>query len=267
MLKSIDNLSSETAKSLSGFFGSRLSDKFALFSLLDFQAVDGAWVQIEKDEVTALIVQKEMSKVYVTANSNADLYGMADFIRGLGGMVVHCPSELTSRLGVTAFSKLSLTELSGGCETTKKAVDLSGEPRKAFELITQKKLNILKDSLSGKDLKKYTEKAYREWLSKIKRGIDGGFTAVTAVTAGENSVLCAAVSDRLDKTVYLREIAEDTDFSKMGYSSDCVKAVCGELSKNGEVIFTACDDIKTENFYKKIGFERKDYLDLGIVEL
>lgn len=267
MLKIIDNLSPDTAKNLSRFFGLRLSDRFSLFSLLDFQAVDGAWVQTEKNEVTALIVQKEMSKVYVTANSEADLYETADFIRGLGGMVVHCPSEITSRLGVTAFSKLSLMELSGGCESTKKAVDLSDEPKKAFELTAQRKFNILKDSLSGKDIKKYTEKAYREWYSKIKRGIDGGFTSVTAVKAGENSVLCAAVSDRLDDTVYLREIAEDADFGKMGYSSDCVKAVCGELSKNGEKIFVACNDIKTENFYKKIGFERKDYLDLGIVEL
>ncbi len=267
MLKGIDNLSPDTAKSLSDFFGSRPSDRFALFSLLDFQAVDGAWVQTEGNEVTALIVQKEMSKVYVTANGNADLYGMADFIRQLGGMVVHCPSELTSRLGVTAFSKLSLMELSGGCGRTEKTADISRDPRKAFELTAQKRLNALKYSLSEKDLKKYGEKAYREWLKRIKRGVDGGFTSVTAVKAGENSVLCAAVSDRLNETVLLREIAEDADFGKTGYFSDCVKAICGELSGKGEKILVACGDIKTENFYKKIGFERKDYLDLGIVEL
>lgn len=267
MLKVIDNLSGKTAQKLLRFFGDSITGAYALFAALDFSIVDGMWVQMQGDDITALIVKREMSRVYVSANDESDYYELADFIAGLGGMVVHCPAQITARIGVTAFSKLTLMSLEAETEDGRSAYKVNGNLRPAFELLTQSKQAILKDGIEKKDLKKLTDRAYREWLDKTERGIKNGFTDVLAVNAGENSVLAVAVADKLGDFSFIREIATDADFGKMGYATDCVKGICSYLIKDNKTVFIVCDDIKTENFYKKIGFERKDYLELGIVEI
>lgn len=267
MIKIIDNLSAETAFNLLPFFSENCCDAYVVFSLLDWTSVDAAWVQTQGDEISALIVQKELSKLYVTANDNSDYYELADFISRLGGMVVHCPCGITSRLGVTAFSKLGLMVLNKDIESSKKAVNINDNLKQAFDLLTQSSKNILKKGIENKDLKKYTQRAYKEWLSKTSRGIFNGYTSVMGIKLSDKSLLSVAIADKLAGMIYIRDVATDSDYRKMGYATDCIRALCNNFREDNEVVFLACDDIRTENFYKKIGFERKDYLELGIVEL
>ena len=121
--------------------------------------------------------------------------------------------------------------------------------------------------LKEKDFKKLSERAYKEWLSRTTRGIFNGFTTVRAVKSGENSILSVAVADKLGNNIYIRDVATDSDFRKMGYASDCISGICRDFMCEGDTVFLACNDLATEKFYKKIGFERKAYLDLGIIEL
>ena len=62
-------------------------------------------------------------------------------------------------------------------------------------------------------------------------------------------------------------VATDADFRRMGYASDCISGICKDFRKNGEEIFLACNDLQSENFYRKIGFIRKEYMDVGIFEI
>lgn len=269
MLKLIENLGAQTASQLSTFVPDTLSGRYVLFSLLDFTGVDGAWVQTIDDEVTALVVQKEMSKVFVTATDEADFYELGDFILRLGGMVVHCPDSISEKIGMTAYSKLTLMRLEGEIPEGRASVELNDNLRPVFELLIQskKKPLITEDKKAYKEIQKFTDRAYNEWLAKTSRGIFNGFTSVRAVKAGENSVLSVAVADRLGSTVYLRDVATDSDFRRMGYASDCISGICKDFCKNGEEIFLACNDLQSENFYRKIGFVRKEYMDVGIFEI
>lgn len=267
MLKQIDNLSKDTPLGLKNFFGNDCAGLYTLFSLLDNESVDGAWVQTQNDSVTALVVKREMSKVFVTAADGADLYELADFISELGGVVVHCPSKITSRIGVTAFSKLSLMSLDTHVKSSKTAVNMQNDLRSVFNILTDSKSNILKKGIDEKQVRKISDKAYKQWLSGVEKGVLDGYTQALGVKVGDNSVLAAALAQKIDDTVFIRNIATDADYGKMGYSSDCIAALCnGMRSENGTVI-VACNDIKSENFYKKIGFQRQAYLELGIVEL
>lgn len=269
MIKLVENLSDKTALQLVEFFGSSVEGLYVLISLLDYTSVDGAWVQTQGEEVTALIVQKEMSKVYLTANDMADFYELSDFISRLGGMVIHCESKTTAKIGMTAFSKISLMVLNENIEAGRASIELNDNLRPVFDLLTRSRQDIIKDStmLNGKDLKKLSDRAYKEWLSRTTRGIFNGFTMVRAVKSGENSILSVAVADRLEKNIYIRDVATDNDFRKMGYASDCICGICRDFKRDGDTVFLACNDSVSENFYKKIGFERKAYLDLGIIEL
>lgn len=269
MLKLIENLSAKTASALSEFFSDRLSGCYVLFSLLDYTGVDGAWVQTVDDEVTALVVQKEMSKVFVAARDEADFYELGDFISRLGGMVVHCPDEYTRRIGVTAFSKLTLMKLEGEIPGGRKSVELNDNLRPVFDLLIQSKAKALEtgNRKANKEIGKYTDRAYNEWLSKTSRGIFNGYTSVRAVKAAENCILSVAVADRLGNTVYLRDVATDGDFRRMGFATDCISGICRDFCVGGEDVFLACNDLQSENFYRKIGFVRKEYMDLGIIEL
>lgn len=269
MIKLVENLSQDTALQLSEFFRDSLCSMFVLFSILDWTNVDGVWVQTEQDDVTALVVQREMSKVYVCANDRSDFYELADFISRLGGMVVHCSSEITERLGVTAYSKISLMLLEGEIPEGRETAELNDGLRKAFDLLVQSKKKTLcaNNTLAAGQLKKVTDKAYKEWLSKTSRGIFNGFTQVRAVKAGENALLSVAIADRLGSDVYIRDVATDSDFRKMGYATDCISGICRDFSKDADRVFLACNDVKTENFYKKLGFVRKEYLDIGIIEI
>lgn len=267
MLKLIENLNAETAQNLSMILPDDFVSSYVLFSLLDWYAVDGAWVQTEGEEVTALVVEKESTKLYVTASDEADFCELADFIKQLGGLVVNCSSAVTKKLNVTGFSKLSVMSLCREEESGRQAVTLNDNLRPVFNLLTQSRNDIIKNGVDDLKLKKYNEKAYKEWLSRTSRGIFGGYTVVKAVYAAQNSVLSAAVADKLGERIYIRDVATDSAFRKMGYASDCVRAMCAELKTDTNEIFLVCDDIKTENFYKKLGFERKDYIELGIVEL
>lgn len=269
MIKLIENLSDKTAVQLVEFFGSTVEGMYVLISLLDYTSVNGAWVQTQGDNVTALVVQKEMSKVFVTANDSADFYELGDFISRLGGMVIHCESTTAARIGMTSFSKISLMVLSENTEAGRASVELNDNLRPVFDLLTRSKQDIIKDSamFKSKDLKIISDMAYKEWLSRTARGIFNGFTTVRAVKSGENSILSVAVADRLEKNIYIRDVATDNDFRKMGYASDCICGICRDFKRDGDTVFLACNDSVSENFYKKIGFERKAYLDLGIIEL
>ncbi len=269
MIKLIENLTDKTALQLVEFFGSTVEGIYVLISLLDYTSVDGAWIQTQGDDVTALVIQKEMSKVFVTANSNADYYELGDFISRLGGMVIHCESKTTAKIGMTSFSKISLMVLNKKIEAGRNSVELNDNFRPVFDLLTKSRQNIIKDSvmLKSKDFKKLSERAYKEWLSRTTRGIFNGFTTVRAVKSGENSILSVAVADKLGNNIYIRDVATDSDFRKMGYASDCISGICRDFMCEGDTVFLACNDLATENFYKKIGFERKAYLDLGIIEL
>lgn len=267
MLKLIENLNAETAQSLWKILPGDLVSSFTLFSLLDWYTVDGAWLQTNGGEITALAVEKESTKLYVTANDNADFCELAEFIKHLGGLVVNCPSAITKKLNVTPFSKLSVMSLCEEVKSGKEAITLNDDLRPVFKILTQSRNEIIKNGVSDIKLKKFNEKAYKEWLSKTSRGILNGYTVVKAVKAAENSVLSVAVADKLGDRVYIRDVATDLGFREMGYASDCVRALCAELKTDSNEIFLVCDDIKTENFYKRLGFERKDYIELGIVEL
>ena len=269
MLKLIENLSDKTAAQLYPFFSDSLSGQYVLFSMLDHTGVDGAWVQTLDDEVTALVVQKEMSKAFVTATDEADFYELGDFIARLGGMVIHCSDRITERIGMTAFSKITLMTLEGEIPEGRQSVELNDNLKPVFELLIQSKKKAVEtdNKKVHREIQKYTDRAYKEWLSKTSRGIFNGFTSVRAVRAGENSILSVAVADRLNKTVYLRDVATDADFRRMGYASDCISGICRDFSTEGDSVFLACNDLQSENFYKKIGFVRKEYMDLGIIEL
>lgn len=269
MIKLIENLSDKTALQLVEFFGSSVEGMYVLISLLDYTSVDGAWVQTQGEEITALVVQKEKSKVYLTANDAADFYELGDFISRLGGMVIHCSSHITAKIGMTSFSKISLMVLSENIEAGRASVELNDGLRPVFDLLTKSRQAIIKDTslVKSKELKKLSDRAYNEWLSRTSRGIFNGFTTVRAVKTGENSILSVAVADRLESFIYVRDVATDSDFRKMGYASDCISGICRDFKQQGDTVFLACNDLATENFYKKIGFERKAYLDLGIIEL
>lgn len=267
MIKLIENLSKNTAEDLTAFFPDDTAAAFTLFSLLDFTSVDGAWLQTQGEDITALVVEKESSKVYVCACDTADLYELSDFITRLGGVVVHCCSDITERLGVTAFSKISVMalkkELTGGRES----VEINDGLRPVFDLLTQSKTEILTNAVEKKDLKKYTDRAYKEWLSRTTRGIFSGYTSVRAIKVGENSILSVAIADRLGKSIFIRDVATDSEFRRMGYASDCISGLCRDFKRDGERVLLACNDLKTEKLYNKIGFEREIYMDLGIIEL
>lgn len=267
MIKLIENLSKTTANSLLDFFSQSAENIFILSSLLDFTNVDGAWLQTQEDCVTALVVEKEKSKVYVCAKENSDFYELADFISRLGGTVVHCPSYITQKLGVTAFSKISVMELKNEIKSGKESLEINDGFRPIFDLLIQSKQDALANTVDKKELKKYTDRAYKEWLSRTTRGVFGGFTSVRAVKAGEKSVLSVAIADKIGDNIFIRDVATDKDFRKMGYASDCIGGICRDFRQDGERVFLACNDLKTERFYEKLGFEREKYIDLGIVEL
>lgn len=267
MLKLIENINAETAKTLADVLPRDLPTSYVLFSLLDWYSVNGAWVQDVDGEMTALIVEKENTKLYVTANEKADYLEIAEFIKLLGGLVVHSSAAITKRLGVTAFSKITLMTLNTVPNANKNVVTLTDNLRLVFDLVTSGCNDIIKQGIKDRDLKKYNDRAFKEWLSKTSRGILNGYTSVKAVKEAENSILSVAIADTLGDRIYIRDVATDPGFRKMGYASDCVSSLCAELKTESNEIFLACDDIKTENFYKKLGFERKDYIELGIVEL
>lgn len=269
MLKIIENLSEKTAEQLYDFFSEKPSGLYVLFALLDWTGVDGAWLQSVDGDVTALVVQREQSKVYVTARENADFYELGDFITRLGGMVIHCPADITERIGMTAFSKISLMCIEKEIESPRKSVEINDNLRPVFDLLTQSKRKILTQNPNVKlrEVKKYTDRAYNEWLARTSRGIFNGYTSVRAIKQGVNAILSVAVADRLKSSVYIRDVATDNDFRRMGYATDCISGLCSDFKAQGEMAFLACNDLKTENFYKNLGFETKEYMDLGIIEI
>lgn len=268
MLRLIENLSEDTAVKLSGVLDEDYITSFVLFSLLDWVTVDGAWLQSENDDITALIVQKERTKLYITANEKADFTEIAEFIKCLGGMVVHCSSKITSKIGVTGFSKVSIMAFEGSTQKSEtKAVTLTDDLRMVYNLLTEKANSIMQNSFDKKNLKKVNENAYKEWLSRTSRGMLKGYTVVKAIKAGENSILSVAIADRLKDKVYIRDVTTDSAYRKMGYGTDCIISLCNEFLKDNATVFLCCDNIATEKFYKKLGFEARDYIELGIVEM
>lgn len=269
MLKIIENLSEKTAEQLYDFFREKLSGLYVVFSLLDWTGVDGVWVQSIDDEVTALVIQREMSKVFVTATENADFYELGDFISRLGGMVIHCSADISEKIGMTAFSKISLMSAENEIDSKRNSVEINDNLRPVFDLLTQSRQDIIKQKtvFTTRSVKKFTDRAYNEWLSRTSRGIFNGYTSVRAVKQGENSILSVAVADKLKTSVYIRDVATDSGFRQMGYATDCISGLCKDFKEQGDLVFLACNDMKTENFYKKLGFETKEYLDLGIIEI
>lgn len=267
MLRRIENINAQTAEQLLSVLPQDFITAFTLFALLDWCAVDGAWVQSdEKEQVTALVVQKDQTKAYVSAGENADFEELALFLRHLGGLVIYCAPEFTARLGVTPFSRHSFMVLSETPEPGKKAVSVidTNDLRPVFDLLIQSARAAAGDSIQ---FQKHSERAFQEWLSRTSRGMLGGYTAVKAVYAAKNALLSAAVADTLGKFVYIRDVATDRDYRKMGYGSDCVRGLCADLKQADNQIFLLCDDLKTERFYQKTGFVRQGSVELGIVEL
>lgn len=267
MLRQIENINAQTAEQLLSVLPQDFLTAFTLFALLDWCAVDGAWVQSdEKEQVTALVVQKDQTKAYVSAGENADFEELALFLRHLGGLVIYCAPEFTARLGVTPFSRHSFMVLSETPEPGKKAVSVidTNDLRPVFDLLIQSARAAAGDSMQ---FQKHSERAFQEWLSRTSRGMLGGYTAVKAVYAAKNALLSAAVADTLGKFVYIRDVATDRDYRKMGYGSDCVRGLCADLKQADNQIFLLCDDLKTERFYQKTGFVRQGSVELGIVEL
>lgn len=264
MLRIIDNLSADTAKQLFSVLPDTLCTAFTLFSLLDVHRVDGAWVQTEGDSVTALVVSEGQTKAYVTAAENADFEELQYFLRTLGGVVVHCVPKQTDKLGVTPFSKKSLMELCALPDGGKQAKTVTDNLRPLYDLLVQAASSAAGNTA---DFQKFSDRAYKEWLSKTSRGIFGGYTVVKAVYIGENSLLAAGVADILGNYVYIRDVVTDKDYRQMGYGSDCVRGLCADLKTDTNRIFLLCGDLKTERFYQKSGFVRKGYIQQGIVEL
>lgn len=267
MLRRIENINAQTAEQLLSVLPQDFITAFTLFALLDWCAVDGAWVQSdEKEQVTALVVQKDQTKAYVSVGENADFEELALFLRHLGGLVIYCAPEFTARLGVTPFSRHSFMVLSETPEPGKKAVSVidTNDLRPVFDLLIQSARAAAGDSIQ---FQKHSERAFQEWLSRTSRGMLGGYTAVKAVYAAKNALLSAAVADTLGKFVYIRDVATDRDYRKMGYGSDCVRGLCTDLKQADNQIFLLCDDLKTERFYQKTGFVRQGSVELGIVEL
>lgn len=228
MLRRIENINAQTAEQLLGVLPQSLMTAFTLFALLDWCAVDGAWVQSdEQEQVTALVVQKDQTKAYVSVGENADFEELALFLRHLGGLVIHCVPDYTARLGVTPFSRHSFMVLSETPEPGKAAVSVTDTNalRPVFDLLTQSARAAAGDSAQ---FRKYSERAFQEWLSRTSRGMLGGYTAVKAVYAAENSLLSAAIADTLGQYVYIRDVATDRDYRKMGYGSDCVRGLCAD---------------------------------------
>lgn len=264
MLKRIENLSASTAKQLVSVLPDTLCTAFTLFSLLDVHRVDGAWVQTEGENVTALVVSEGQTKAYVTASDDADFEELQYFLRTLGGEVVHCLPEQVEKLGVSPFSKKSLMELYKLPGGGKQARTVNDNLRPIYDLLVQAASSAAGDN---RDFQKFSDRAFKEWLSKTSRGIFGGYTVVKAVYAGENSLLAAGVADILGEYVYIRDVVTDKDYRQMGYGSDCVRGLCADLKTDSNRIFLLCGDLKTEHFYQKCGFERKGYIQQGIVEL
>lgn len=267
MLRRIEHINAETAEQLLSVLPQDFITAFTLFALLDWCAVDGAWVQIdEKEQVAALVVQKDRTKVYVTAAKNADFEELALFLRCFGNTVLHCAPEYSARLGITPVSRHSFMALSELPAPGKEAVSVTdtNELRPVFDLLIQSARMAAGDSTQ---FQKHSETAFCEWLSRTSRGMLGGYTAVKAVYGAENELLSVAIADTLGQYVYIRDVATDRSHRKMGYGSDCVRGLCADLKQADNQIFLLCDDLETERFYQKSGFQKQGSVELGIVEL
>lgn len=267
MLKIIENLSADTAKQLFGVLPDTLPVAFALFSLLDVHRVDGAWVQTIGERVTALVVSEEQTKAYVAAADDADFEELRLFLRTLGGVVVHCAPNQTERLGVTSFSQKSIMQLEHLKDGGKQAKTVNDNLRPIYDLLVQEAASAVGTASGTADFQKLNDRAYKEWISKTARGIFNGYTVVKAVYVGENALLAAGVADVLGNYVYIRDVVTDKEYRRMGYGSDCVRGLCADLKTADNRIFLLCGDLRAERFYQKSGFERKGYIQQGIVEL
>lgn len=264
MLKLIENLSEKTAAQLLSVLPETPETAFVLFALLDWVETDGAWVQSVEGTLTALVVKTQQTHIYVAAGEQADFAELRLFLQQLGGAVVHCATGLSKALGVTAFSKQSLLLLNRVPPAGKKAITVTDGLRPIFDLQTQSARAAVGDAPATY---KYYEAAYKNWLSKTARGIFNGYTVVKAVYVGKNALLSAAVADILQNWVYIRDVVTDADYRRMGYGSDCICSLCAELKTADNRVFLLCNDLKTEKFYKKCGFENAGSIEQGIVEL
>lgn len=264
MLNLIENLSSETAKDLLKVLPHDFVTAYMLFALLDTFRVDGAWVQTEGDTVTALVIEKDQTKAFVAATEAADFEELRYFLRTMGGVVVHADAAYMKKLGVTPFSRHGLLALETLPKEGREAVTVTEELRPIYDLLIQSARTAAGDTAQ---FRKYSGRAYKEWLSTQTRGIFGGYTVVKAVYAQKNSLLSTAIADILGEFVYIRDVVTDADYRHMGYGKDCITGLCKDLKTPDNEIFLLSGDLQTENFYKKCGFQRKAAIELGIVEL
>lgn len=238
---------------------------FVLFELADFFSVNNAWLQLDGDEVTALIIEKENTKLYITASDKADFCELCEFVKRLPALVVHTENETAEKISVAVYSKLTLMEAGELKSSKEEAVKINDNFRPIFDLLVREKNQLVKD-VSVKKLKKYNDIAYKQWLSKTSPGIFSGTVEIRAVKKGENTVLSAAVADIMYDKVFLRDVKTDPDFRRMGYASDCVLSLAKEYTKKGMSVYLSCDSVKNERFYKGLGFETVGYISRGIYE-
>lgn len=238
---------------------------FVLFELVDFFSVNAAWLQLDGEEISALIVEKENTKLYITATPNADFCELSEFVKRLPALVVHTEGETAEKIGVSVYSKLTLMSAGALKPSRETAVKINDDFRPVFDLLVREK-NQLAGDFSARRLKKYNDAAYKQWLSKTTPGIFSGMTEIRAVKKGENSILSVAVADIMEDRVFLRDVKTDPDFRRMGYATDCVLSLANEYAQKGKTVYLSCDSIKNERFYRAMGFETAGYISRGIYE-
>lgn len=265
MIRLIENLDKTTARRLSALLHKTPVSVFVLFELADVFAVNAAWVQLDGEKISALIVEKENTKLYITAAKNADFCELSEFVKRLPALVVHTESETAEKISVAVYSKLTLMMAGELKPSREQAVKINDNLRAVFDLLVREK-NQLAGELSVRRLKKYNDAAYKQWLSRTAPGIFNGTAEVRAVKKGENTILSAAIADISDDGVFLRDVKTDPDFRKMGYASDCVLSLANEYAKKGKKVYLSCDSVKNERFYKGLGFETVGYISRGIYE-
>ncbi len=255
MLKLLENPCIDTARVLRAKLPTDFVTAYVLFSLTDGVSLNGAWIQTEHGETTALVVGLKQNELLLTVSDSADFEELRLFFQQFPGAVVHCSPEGLAKIGLTSVARRAFMVLD-----TLSACKAAAEP-------VYDGLSPIYALLAESAEKPTDEQACLMWISKTARGIFGGVTSVRAVYDDARIPRAVAVADVLDGFVYIRDVATDKAFRGRGYGRACVQSLCQALKTVQNTVFLLCDADKTEEFYKKSGFVRKADLELGIVSI
>lgn len=254
MLKLLESPCIDTARALLFKLPQDLYTAYTLFSLLDGVSLDGAWVQMEENAVTALVVKPKRQEILLAASDAADFEELRLFLRQFRGAAVLCRPEVAAKIGIKPIAHRTFMVLN----TLPLERDMAASVYDGLAPIYA----LLAESTG----KPFDEQDCNLWVSKTARGIFGGYTAVRAVYDAERKPRAVAAADFFGDFVYIRDVATDKVFRGRGCGSACVQSLCKDLKTEQNTVFLLCDADKTEEFYKKSGFLRKSDLELGIVE-